>query len=206
MTTIDYEAERRARQLREQREAALLRLKVRGVARHLGGRFLDEDAERCSHTIELAPTVHLWARRDWHRKDMIKWGARCPSVQSCSAPTICTGINRSFASIAADLQRRLIPAARVSCKSALENAARIRDAEHARNARIAELEQVLGPLEKSHDQAHYAHGFSIRREDVLEGYDKRYRAEVRVRSWHCLLMIAKLVAEDARIAPQEPSD
>ena len=37
-------------------------------------------------------------------------------------------------------------------------------------------------------------------------FDGRYRAEVRVRSWHCLLMIAKLVAEDARItASEEPT-
>ncbi len=207
MTAINYEAERQARQLREQREAAILRVKVRGVARLLGGRFLDEDAERSSHTIELAPTIHLWARRDWQKKSMIRWGARCPSAQNCSAPSISTGINRSVAAIAADLQRRLIPEARASCKSAMESAARARDAEHARNAQIAELEQVLGPLRKAHDHAHYAEGFSIRREDLIgAAYDGRYRAEVRVRSWHCLLMIAKLVAEDTRItANEEPA-
>lgn len=133
MSAIDYEAERQARHQHEQREAALLRLKVRGVARLLGGRFLDEDAERSSHTIELAPTVHLWARWDWHKKNMIHWGARCPSAPNCSAPSICTALNRSVAAITADLQRRLIPAARVACKSAVENAARARDTEHARN-------------------------------------------------------------------------
>lgn len=204
MTTIDYEAERRERQLREQREAALLRLKVRGVARLLGGRFLDEEAERSSHTIELAPTIHIWARRDWQKKNMIHWGARCPSAQNYSVPSICTGMNRPVGAIAADLQRRLIPAARAGCKSAMENAARTRDTEHARNAQIAELEQVLGPLRKAHDNAHYAEGFSIHREDLLgASFDGRYRAEVRVRSWHCLLMIAKLVAEDTRIAASE---
>ena len=206
MTTINYEAERRERQLREQREAAHLRLKVRGVARLIGGRFRDEDAERSLHTIELAPTIHIWARRDWQKKNMIHWGARCPSAQNYSAPSICTGMNRPVAAIAADLQRRLIPTARAACKSAMENAARTRDAEHARNAQIAELEQVLGPLRKAHDHAHYAKGFSIRREDLLgASFDGRYRAEVRVRSWHCLLMIAKLVAEDTRLAPREES-
>lgn len=206
MKAIDYEAERRARQLREQREDAVLRMKVRGVARLLGGRFLDERAERASHTIELAPTIHLWARRDWKKKDMIHWGARCPSAQNYSGPSICTGMNRPVAAIAADLQRRLIPTARAACKSAMENAARTRDAEHARNAQIAELEQVLGPLRKAHDQAHHAEGFSIRREDLLgASFDGRYRAEVRIRSWHSLLMIAKLVAEDARLAPREES-
>ena len=206
MNTIDYEAERRERHLSEQREAAVLRLKVRGVARLLGGRFLDEDAERSSDTIELAPMIHLWARRDWKKKDMIHWGARCPSAQNYSGPSICTGINRSVGAIAADLQRRLIPSARAACKSAMEIAARTRDAEHARNAQIAELEQVLGPLRKAHDQAHYANGFTIRREDLLgASFDGRYRAEVRVRSWHCMLMIAKLVAEDTRLAPREES-
>lgn len=202
-TAIDYEAERRQRQLREQREAARLRMKVRGVARLLGGRFVEDDAERTTHTIELAPTIHLWARRDWQKKNMIHWGARCPSAQNYSAPSVCTGMERTVAAIAADLQRRLIPAARASCKAAMDAAARARDTERSRDAQIAELEQALGPLRKAHDHAHYTDGFSIRREDLLGGsFDGRYRAEVRVRSWHCLLMIAKLVAEDARIAAE----
>lgn len=204
-TAIDYEADRRARELREQRETALLRMKVRGVARLLGGRFLVEDAERSSHTIELAPTIHLWARRDWQKKSMIHWGARCPLAQNHSGPSVCTAIDRPIAAIVADLRRRLIPAAHVSCKAAMESAARARDSERARDAQIAELEQVLGPLRKAHDRAHYTDGFSIRRDDLLGGsFDGRYRAEVRVRSWHCLLMIAKLVAEDARIAGERP--
>ncbi len=204
-TAIDYEAERRARQAREERQAALLRMKVRGVARLLGGRFLEEDADRSSHTIELAPTVQLWARRDWQKKDMIHWGARCPLAAHHSAPTVCTAIGRPVAAIAADLRRRLVPVAYAACKTAMENAARTRDQEHARNAQVAELEHVLGPLKKSHDnQSHYTEGFSIHRSDLVGGgFDGQYRAEVRVRSWHCLLMIAQLVAEDARLAAKE---
>lgn len=205
--TIDYEAERRARRIREQREAALLRMKVRGVARLLGGRFLEDDAGHSSHTIELAPTTHLWARRDWHKKNMIHWGARCPLTQNCSAPSVCTGIDRPVTAITADLQRRLIPAARAACQAAMKAAAQANDRERARNAQIAELEQVLGPLRKAHDRAHSTDGFSIRRDDLLGGSSEgRYRAEVRVRSWHCLLMIAKLVAEDARMGGERTSD
>jgi len=203
--TIDYEAACRDRQAREQREAALLRMTVRGVARLLGARFLEEDADRVSHTI--APTVHLWARRDWHKKDMIHWGARCPLAQSYSAPSVCTAIDRPVAAIAADLRRRLVPAAHAACKVAMENVARLRDTERARDARIAELEQVLGPLQKTHDDAHYAEGFSIRRNDLLgRGLNDRHRADIQVRSWHCLMMIAKLVAEDARIAAMQPQE
>jgi len=120
--TIDYEAACRDRQAREQREAALLRMKVRGVARLLGARFLEQDAGRGSYTIELAPTVHLWARRDWQKKDMIHWGARCPLAQSNSAPSVCTAIDRPVAAITADLRRRLVPAAHAACKVAMENA------------------------------------------------------------------------------------
>lgn len=203
-TAIDYEVERQERQAREERQAALLRMKVRGVARLLGGRFLDEDADRSCHTIELAPTVHLWARRDWHRRDMIHWGTRCPLAPSHAARSVCTAIDRPVAAIAADLRRRLVPAAYSTCKTAMENAARARDIEHARNAQIAELEQVLGPLKKSHDQSHYTEGFSIRRSDLLGGgFDGQYRAEIRVRSWHCLIMIAQLIAEDRRIAAKD---
>ncbi len=87
----------------------------------------------------------------------------------------------------------------------MESAARARDTDRARDAQVAELEQVLGPLQKSHDRSHYTNGFSVRHDDLLGGsFDGRYRAEVRVRSWHCLLMIAKLVAEDARIADDRP--
>lgn len=204
-TAIDYEAERRERPAHEERQAALLRMKVRGVARLLSGRFIDENADRSCHTIELAPTVHLWARRDWQKKDMIHWGARCPLAPNHSAPSVCTAIDRSVAAIAADLRRRLIGAAHAACKAAMENAAQVRDREHARNAQIAELEQVLGPLKQSHDhQSQYTDGFSIHRSDLAGGgYKGEYRAEVRVRSWHCLLMIARLVAEDARVAAKE---
>jgi hypothetical protein len=206
-TPIDYAAACRDRQAHEQREAAVLRMKVRGVARLLGARFVEENSDRSSHTIELAPTVHLWARRDWHRKDMIHWGARCPLVQSHSAPSVCTAIGRPVAAISADLRRRLIPAAHAACRVAMESAARLRDSERARDARLAELEQVLGTLQKTHDHAHYTEGFSIHRNELLTGgHSTRHRAEVRVRSWHCLMMIAKLVAEDARIAVAQPEE
>jgi cytochrome c peroxidase len=53
-------------------------------------------------------------------------------------------------------------------------------------------------------ELHYTDGFSIRHDDLLGGdYNGRYRAEVRVYSWHCLLMIARLVAEDERVARAE---
>jgi len=97
----------------------------------------------------------------------------------------------------ADSFPRRMPRARSRWKTP----ARLRDTERARDARIAELEQVLGPLQKAHDAAHHAEGFSIRRNDLLgRGFNDRHRAEIQVRSWHCLMMIAKLVAEDARIA------
>lgn len=205
-TAIDYEAERRARQLREQREAALLRMKVRAVARLLGGRFIEEDADRASHTIELAPTVHLWARRDWQKKGMIHWGVRCPGNSRCSCPSVCTALGRPVAAIAADVQRRLVPTAHTACKTAMADAARERDNEHARKAKLAQLEEILGPMRESHDHGHHhTDGFSIQHAELLAGgYRGEYRAEVRVRSWHCLLMIAKLVAEDARIADDQP--
>ena len=206
-TEIDYEAERQARRVREQRDAALLRMKVRGVARLLGARFLEEDADKLCHTIELAPTVHVWARRDWLMKEMIHWGARCPLAPNHSTPSVCTAIARPIAAMTADLRRRLIPAAHAACKAACENAAQTRDRENARDARLAELEAILGPMRKSHDRAHYSNGITIRRDDLLGGgFDGDYRAEVRVHSWHCLLMIAKLVAEDARLAARSPVD
>jgi hypothetical protein len=201
-TQYDYAAQVRERQAKEEREAAALCLTVRGVARLLGGRYLDETPGQSCHTIELAPTVHLWARRDWRPKGMIHWGASCPLASIRSVQSVRTRLGRAVPAIAADLKRRLVPAAFAACKQAMSAAAEAKDKERARDAQLAQLEEILGPLRNSHDRAHYdAHGFCVRRDELLAGaYPGCYRAEVRVRSWHCLLMIAKLVAEDARVA------
>ena len=202
-TQDDYAAQVRERQAKEERDAAALCLTVRGVARLLGGRYVDESPERSGHTIELAPTVHLWARRDWRQKGMIHWGARCPLASAHSVESVRTSLGRPVPAIAADLKRRLVPAAFAACKQAMSAAAEAKDKERARDAQLAQLEEILGPLRNSHDRSHYdaQGGFCVRRDELLAGaYPGCYRAEVRVRSWHCLLMIAKLVAEDTRVA------
>lgn len=200
--TYDYAARVREREERDQQQAAALRMKVRGVARLLGGRYLEEEPNRPSHTIELAPTVRLWARRDWKKKGMILWGVSCPKASGHSAPGVSTSINRPVAALAQDLRRRLLPSAHAWCKQTIEAAAQTRDREHARHARLAEIEQILGPMQASHDRAHHSTDrFSIRHNDLFGGdYRGDYQAEIRVHSWHCLLMIAKLVVEDARVA------
>lgn len=200
-TNLDYEAQLRERKTQEQRAAAQLRIKVRAVARLLGGRYVDDAPENSGHAIELAPTVHLWARHAWQKKGMIQWGARCPLAPNAAVSSVYTAAERSVAAIAADLRRRLVPAAHAACKTAMSSAARERDIEHTRRARLAELAQVLGPLRSGHDRMHYADGFAVRHDDLLGGgVNGRYCAEVRVHSWHCLLMIAKLIAEDTRVA------
>ncbi len=200
MSTIDYEAERAQRAAREQREAARLKLTVRAVARALGGRYLDAESEHGGHAIELAPTVHLWARHDWRKRDMIHWGARCPRVSLSSVPSVRTALGRPVPAIAADLRRRLLPAAHAACKTALGAAAAEQDREQARKARLAELEAILGSIRSGHDKWHYADGFRIAHDELLgRSWSGEISAEVRVHSWHCLLMIARLVAEDGRV-------
>jgi hypothetical protein len=132
---------------------------------------------------------------------MMHWGARCPLAPNCAVSSVYTAADRPVTAIAADLRRRLVPAAHAACKTAMSNAARERDVEHTRRAKVAELAQVLGPLRSGHDRMHYADGFAVRHDDLLGGgANGRYCAEVRLHSWHCLLMIAKLVAEDTRVA------
>ena len=208
MNAIDYEREREARAAREVRKAARLKLTVRGVARVLGGRYLDAESEHAGHTIELAPTVHLWARRDWRKRDAIHWGARCPQVSLSNVPSVRTAVDRPVAAIAADVRRRLIPAAHAACRSALSAAAVAKDHEQARQARLAELAAILGPLRSGHDQWHYADGFRIAHDELLgRSWSGEISAEVRVHSWHCLQMIARLVAEDARVwAASHPAE
>lgn len=200
MSSANYETERRERAARELREAARLKLTVRGVARALGGRFLDGESKHSGHTIELAPTVHLWARHDWQKRDTIHWGARCPQSSLSQAPSVRTALTRPVAAIAADLRRRLIPGAHEACRSAISAAAVAKDREQARKVRLAELEAILGTI-RCHDKWHYADGFRIAHDELLgRSWSGEISAEVRVHSWHCLLMIARLVAEDARVA------
>lgn len=211
MNATNYEQERQARAAREQREAARLTLTVRGVARVLGGRYLDGASEHGGHTIELAPTVHLWARHDWQKRETIHWGARCPLVSLSKVPSVRTAIARPVAAIAADLRRRLIPDAHAACRSAIIAAAVAKDQEHARQTRLAELEAILGPIHTGNDRWHYATGFRIAHDELLgRSWSGEISAEVRVHSWHCLLMIARLVAEDARLhaakSPQPDGD
>ena len=208
MSALDYESERQARAARELREAARLKLTVRGVARALGGRYLDNESEHAGHTIELAPTVHLWARRDWQKREAIHWGARCPLVSLSKVPSVRTALTRPVTAIAADLRRRLVPDAHAACRDAVRAAAVAQDREQARRSRLAELETVLGPLRAGHDQWHYGPGFKIAHDELLgRSWSGEISAEVRVHSWHCLLMIARLVAEDARVwAASHPAE
>lgn len=204
MSAVDYETERRERAARELRAAARLKLTVRGVARLLGGRYLDAQSEHAGHTIELAPTVQLWARHDWRKKGMIHWGARCPVASLATVPSVSTSEKRPVGAIAADLRRRLIPEAHRACRAAIGAAAVLKEREHARQANLAQLEAILGPMRLTGDQWHYVDGFKIQHGDLLaHGLRGQFCAEVRVRSWHCLLMIARLVAEDARLAPPD---
>ena len=200
MSLTDYERERAQRAEREIRAAARLKLTVRAVARALGGRYIDAEGEHAGHAIELAPTVHLWARRDWHKPAAIHWGARCPLVSLSTVPSVRTALARPVPAIAADLRRRLIPAAQEACRKAVCAAAVEKDREHARQTRRGELEAILGPIRTGHDKWHYADGFRIPHDELLgRSWSGEISAEVRVHSWPCLLMIARLVAEDARV-------
>lgn len=200
MNATAYETEREERAARELRDAAQLKLTVRAVARELGARYLDDEPERSGHTIEIAPTVHLWARRDWRQRDAIHWGARCPLVALSSVPSVRTAVARPVKAIAADLRRRLLPAAHAACRTALSAAAVAKDQERSRQERLAELAAILGPMRSGHDKWHYADGLRIAHDELLgRSWNGEICAEVRVHSWHCLLMIARLVAEDTRV-------
>lgn len=192
-------------QQREQREAAALRLKVRGVARRLGADIIETSELQPWITLVLAPTVHLRARRSWQNPKMILWLAHCPQASGSSPPSICTALTRPCSALTADVQRRLIPAARTWCRTVAESAGRAQDRAHAQRAKLTELEQVLGPIrDTGYDDSYAADGFIIRRDELITaGYGNDYRAKIHVHSWHCLLMIAKLVAEDQRVAKAE---
>lgn len=192
-------------QVREQHEAAALRLKIRGVARRLGADIIETSELQPWITLVIAPTVHLRARRSWQNQKMILWLAHCPQASGSSPPSICTAVTRPCSALTADVQRRLIPTARAWCRAVAESAARAQDRAHAQRAKLAELEQVLGPMRDTCDDSYAADGFTIRRDElVTAGYGNGYQAKLRVHSWHCLLMIAKLAAEDQRVAKAVP--
>lgn len=188
-------------QLREQREAAALRLKVRGVARRLGADIVETSELQPWITLVLAPTIHMRARRSWQNPKMILWLAHCPQGSASEPPSICTAVTRPCSALTADVQRRLIPDARAWCRKVAEAAARSQERSRLMAAKRAELEEVLGPMRDSYDDSYAADGFIIRRDELVTvGHGRGYRANIQIHSWHCLLMIAKLVAEDQRVA------
>ncbi len=109
---------------------------------------------------------------------------------------------RSPVSIAADITCRIITEARkpLTAHYIGKQAREAADIKH--RARLSQLTDILGPL----DYCQHSHAFGWRqlhtRSDTdLTGsaYRGIHRAEIEVASFDCLLMIARLIAEDKRI-------
>jgi hypothetical protein len=184
------------------------RLKIRAVFRELGAELVadEDDGHRFqrSQVCAIAPTFHLvGSLRTYPRPTSLHWYARFNGPGANGAPSINTALNRPIEAIAADLRRRLIPDGRVWCIEQAKRAGLARDAKHAENMRHEELAAILGgPLQRHPDgrNTHF-HGLTISTSELSNGgnYYGEWTPEIRVKSWHCLLMIARLVAEDHRV-------
>jgi hypothetical protein len=158
-----------------------------------------------SLTLEIQPEVFLQAyvaSSNSPERGKLIWTSHYPKHALNNMVRICTSLKRSPEVIAADVKRRLIPHAIKYCaecrKSWLESEVK----RQIKETRKAELEQILGKLEDSHTGLKSeGWGFSIRPEYLR--YDNRYIVTLEIKSWHCLLKIAELVAEDLRVWKSE---
>lgn len=170
-------------------------LKVRYVARAIGADL----ADRHYSLPDVMLATHTGLAANW-RDGRIRWSPlyiKGETRYSNSELVITTSPDRSVADIVRDLQRRIIPQAREWCaREHAANAAR-KEKEVMKQARLAELAAVVGKFHQR-DGVHRADGVAIS-EYSLGGESARgFECTVHVRSWHCLLMIARLVAEDGR--------
>lgn len=190
--------------LQDQAKAAA-QARILEVGALLGAKVVSEP-ENWQTRLELSPTIHLCASGGGYSyRDKIHWSASYPGAYRIgNCPSINTAIDRPAAAIVADLQRRLIPDAKKYCLEChqAEQAERARKAEAA--SRVAQLEQILGgtALYQSSGYGKDVHLPSLRLPSYqLEdrgGHRSQWSAEIEVYSWDCLLMIARLVAEDRR--------
>lgn len=184
------------------REAAFA--KAREIAALLDAPLVPDCEDNWHLRFQLAPTILLCASEARERGKLL-WRARYNGTYSAGeAPEIRHDFSRAAAALAQDIRTRLIPAAREHCrKVAAAHAASI-DEKRRVAARQAQLEEVLGPLapcSRGYSNSDLrCDGFSVPAHHLAN--DGNYRgiwsAEISVHSFHCLLMIAKLIAEDRR--------
>jgi hypothetical protein len=191
------------------------RARLHEVGALLGGIVAQEESFSGGEIIcELGPRLQLVGRvSTWPKPLRLSWYVRYVGPSGFATgggpSTIYTAADRPAPAIVADLKRRLFPAAKTWClETARDEACRV-EKKRIREAREAELAQILGePLHQRHNSAAHFPGLSIP-EYHLEndgGHLGSYHAEITVHSWHCLRMIAQLVAADRALLPKNIAD
>lgn len=187
---------------------------VAALASAMGGELVPPDVERHDRLPSIrfsSPRCLLrlssaWrARGKWHAWVYDDKGQTVSAAQSANFSP-----SRSVVEVAADLRRRVLEASRAALV-AHYTAGAVRAAEAQDIAgKVERLEQVAGC---KNDAQRYGRGAFIRlpgfevERDYYFGsrHSNCYSATVTVHSFECLLMIARLVAEDQRINSKKPS-
>ena len=165
----------------------------------LGARI--ERITDCYVTAEIQPDVFIFARLCIYgaKRGMINWtplyANKTFADQGCYLAA-----DRPVEALARDVRRRVYPAAITYCKEQREYRRKTRQQEIVEELRRAQLEAVMGKLEDRENEI-ISRDFSLK----LSKYTLKYpeasiSAIITVRNWHCFLMIAKLLAEDGRLA------
>lgn len=182
------------------------------LAALLGGQLhrRPHDDENQPATVRLeSPRCLLYVRSLWGGGG--KWTAFIQDLDGRSihnAPRANVNPARGMPAIAADLRRRVLDPARAAivahetgkssrAAAAQDIAAKIASLESAAGASNAAGGSSCGPVLQ-------LPGFEIKDQYDLSGctYTETFRASIRVHSFDCLRMIARLVAEDHRLHEQ----
>jgi len=155
----------------------------------------------CSVTAEIQPDVFICASLCTYgaKRGKIHWmpvyASRTLGDEGCHLAA-----NRPVETLARDVRRRVYPAAITYCNKQREGHRRVRDAQLVSELRRAQLEAVVGALQDRENEVISADYSLIISKYELEHSEHSIRTTITVRNWHCFLMIAKLLAEDGRLA------
>lgn len=176
------------------------------LAAELGGRVvaLHPDSEhRKEIGIELdSPMLRLHIGYSWEARP--KWRAY---VMDCQGRSIHNSGHANFnphrqlSDIAADLRRRVIDASREPLRRHLQARGTDDVKAQQRRQRIAQLEAIAGEPNKAGHYSNavvYLPGLRIQNNYHLDN-EHNISAEISVKRWETLVMIARLVAEDHQL-------
>ncbi len=173
------------------------------LAAHMGGTIAPQENDRLPGIRFENPRCIMFIRSSWDARP--KWRAYITAADGKNihrAASANFNGKRPLHDIGADLRRRVLEASRQAIRDHGKTAAEKQTKEREIQDRVQHLETAAQAVnDKAGYHNHFVRlpGFTVASEYHLSADRHGFTAEVTVHSFECLLMIARLVAEDRRI-------